>query len=244
MASLSSAKSLGGVGSILALIPGISLVGWILVLVAIKDISDVTQDKSIFDDALLAVITAIIGAVGIVLGLFLGGFAGLFTFGAIAYGPLGFFGAIAVLAVTWAVLIVSSIFLKRAYDKIAQRLQVHSFATAGLLYLIGAITIIAVVGILILFIALIFQIVAYFSIQDQAQPTTYYGYQPPQPPGTVPSPQLSTVAPPQAPAATASPAPPQAQTAQPSPLAFKFCHHCGAKLAYDAVFCSNCGTKQ
>lgn len=235
MASLSSAKSLGGVGSILAIIPGISLVGWILILVAIKDISDVTQDKAIFDDALIAGITAIIGAAAIIIGLTLGSFLGLFTFGAFAYGPLGFAGGLAVLALTWIVLVVSSIFLKRAYEKIAQRLNVGSFGTAGLLYLIGALTIPIIVGFLILFIALIFQIVAYFSIPDHPQPTTY-GYQTPQPPSPIPPTPPSTSIPP--------PAAPQTQTTQPSPAAFKFCHHCGAKLAYDAVFCSNCGTKQ
>jgi len=63
MASLSSAKTLGGVGGILVFIPFLSLVGWILILLATKEISDSVQDKTIFDDALLAGITAVIGAV-------------------------------------------------------------------------------------------------------------------------------------------------------------------------------------
>ena len=64
MASLTSAKTLGGIGGILVFIPGVSLVGWILILVALNEISDVVRDRSIFDDALIAGITAIIGAVG------------------------------------------------------------------------------------------------------------------------------------------------------------------------------------
>src|SRR5207245_8956663 len=63
MGSLSSAKTLGGVGGILVFVPGISLVGWILILLATKEISESVQDKTIFDDALLAAITAVIGAV-------------------------------------------------------------------------------------------------------------------------------------------------------------------------------------
>src|SRR3989442_13855465 len=63
MGSLSSAKTLGGVGGILVFVPGISLVGWILILLATKEISETVQDKTIFDDALLAGITEIIGAV-------------------------------------------------------------------------------------------------------------------------------------------------------------------------------------
>src|SRR5881396_1243088 len=179
MASLSNAKVLGGVGGILAIIPGISLVGWILILVALKEVSDVTRDRSIFDDAIIAGITAIIGAITFIVFLASGTFGGLITLGAIAFGPLGALGALAFLGVFWVFLIVSSIFLKRAYDKTAQRLNVGAFATAGLLYLIGALTVIVLVGFLILLIAMVFQIVAYFSIQDQPSPAPYPGYQTP-----------------------------------------------------------------
>src|SRR6266852_4131741 len=152
MASLSSAKTLGGVGGILVFFPVLSLVGWILILLATKEISESVQDKSIFDDALLAGITAVIGAV---------------VFGAF-----------------WVFTIISAIFLKRSYEKIAQRLNVSAFATTGLLYLIGAALTIVLVGFLILLIALIFQVIAYFSIQDR----------PPAPGWVQPAPQ--TFAPP------------------------------------------------
>jgi uncharacterized membrane protein len=52
MGSLSSAKTLGGVGGILVFFPVLSLVGWILILLATKEISETVQDKTIFDDAL------------------------------------------------------------------------------------------------------------------------------------------------------------------------------------------------
>src|SRR5438046_10302040 len=110
MASLSNAKVLGGVGGIRAIIPGISLVGWILILVALKEVSDVTRDRSIFDDAMIAGITAIIGAVTFIVFLASGTFGGLITLGAIAFGPLGALGALAFLGVFWVFLIVSSIF--------------------------------------------------------------------------------------------------------------------------------------
>src|SRR5207247_3000 len=146
MASLSNAKVLGGVGGILAIIPGISLVGWILILVAVKEISDVSQDRTIFDDALIAGITAVIGAVTFVVLLASGAFWGVITLGAIDFGVFGVLGALALLGTFWLLLIVSSIFLKRAYDRIAQRLNVGAFATAGLLYMIGALTVIVLVG--------------------------------------------------------------------------------------------------
>ena len=231
MASLSNAKVLGGVGSILALIPAVGVVGWILILVAMKQVSDSTQDKPILEDAVIGGITAIISAVTIAIFLVSGAFIGFVDSSigvASSFGPGGLTGAVATFLVFDAFAIISGIFLKRAYDKTAGHLRVGAFATTGLLYLIGALTAVIVVGFLIFLIAFIFQIVAYFSIQDQPKPTTYYGFQPPQP---MPVPQPQVVQ-------------PQATPVQPYMPEFKFCFRCGTKLPYTATFCSACGTKQ
>jgi len=225
MASLSSAKTLGSVGGILVFIPFLSLVGWILILLATKEISDSVQDKTIFDDALLAGITAVIGAVvfAIVFALtvFTGSVAGPFAPGTFAFS--GVF--LVILGAFWIFTIISAIFLKRSYEKIAQRLNISSFATAGLLYLIGAALTIVLVGFLILLIALIFQVVAYFSIQDQP-PAPGWGQ--PAPQTFAPSPVLQQPA--------TSPQQPGTES--------KFCPKCGAKLSSIAVFCTSCGAKQ
>src|SRR2546422_10047577 len=167
MASLSSAKTLGGVGGILAFFPVLSLVGWILILLATKEISESVQDKTIFDDALLAGITAVIGAVVFGVFVFSGAIGGVFFLGPFGVGGVGFLGFLAILGAFWVFTIISAIFLNRSYEKIAQRLNVSTFATTGLLYLIGAALTIVLVGFLILLIALIFQVIAYFSIQDR-----------------------------------------------------------------------------
>jgi uncharacterized membrane protein len=255
MASLSNAKVLGGVGGILALIPAIGVVGWILILVSLKEVSDVTQDRVILRDALVGALTAIISAVTIVVFLVSGPFTG-FLDSAIgvsaSYGPGGLVGAVATFAVFYVCAIISGIFLKRAYDKTAQRLRVGSFATAGLLYLVGALTSIVIVGFLIFLIAFIYQIIAYFSIQDQPPPIPYYGIPPPQPVVT-PMPQLAQppatppnhTAPPQQTMPPLQPVPPQTMPPpQQSAPTFKFCFRCGTKLPYHAIFCSNCGTRQ
>jgi uncharacterized membrane protein/ribosomal protein L40E len=226
MASLSSAKTLGGVGGILVFIPFLSLVGWILILLATKEISESVQDKTIFDDALLAGITAVIGAVVfaflIALTVFTGSAAGRFLPGPFAFSGL-FLG---VLGAFWVFTIISAIFLKRSYEKISQRLNVGAFATAGLLYLIGAALTIVFVGFLIILIALIFQVVAYFSIQDR----------PPSPSWAQPTPQ------------TFAPSPfaqqPATPSQQQSTVESRFCFKCGAKLPSVAVFCTSCGAKQ
>lgn len=226
MASLSSAKTLGGVGGILVFIPLLSLVGWILILLATKEISESVQDKTIFDDTLLAGITAVIGAVVFGVFIFSGAIGGLFFAGPFGVGGVGFLGFLAILGAFWVFTIISAIFLKRSYEKIAQRLNVSAFGTAGLLYLIGAALTIVFIGFLIILIALIFQVVAYFSIQDR----------PPTPGWTQPAPQTFAPSPVMQQPAT----PPQQQPATES----KFCPKCGAKLSSIAVFCTSCGAKQ
>ena len=105
MGSLSSAKTLEGVGGILVFLPFVSLVGWILILLATKEISETVQDKSIFDDALLAAITAIIGAVVFVAFIVTGSITGLFTFGLGFPRFLLFFG---ILGAFWVFTVISA----------------------------------------------------------------------------------------------------------------------------------------
>jgi uncharacterized membrane protein len=109
MGSLSSAKTLGGVGGILVFFPFLSLVGWILILLATKEISESVHDRTIFEDALIAGVTAIIGAV-VFGGFVLAGFIGGLFF---ASGPFGF-GFWGILASFWVFTIISAVFLKHS----------------------------------------------------------------------------------------------------------------------------------
>src|ERR1017187_10310107 len=135
MATLSQAKTLGGIGSILIFIPFVSLIGYILVVVAVKDVYDYLQDKAIFRNILIAALTGIVGAfvggIAVIVGLRSG-----FTSG--AFGVPGLAGVAAGLLVVWIFLIVSAIFLRRTYDTEAQRLWVGTFTKAAKPYLNGA----------------------------------------------------------------------------------------------------------
>lgn len=189
MTSLSQAKTLGGVGSILVVltaVPGVGvllgIVGFILTLIAIKYISDVVADRPIFNNMLIATILAIVGIVVgtlVVIGSLFSsmGLAGMM--GPNFFGPnfnpttipagnwVGFILSIlAGLVVVWVMLLVSAIFVRRSYSSIASKLNVSMFRTAGLVYLIGAATTIILVGFVILLVAQILLIVAFFSIQD------------------------------------------------------------------------------
>lgn len=215
MATLSQAKTLGGVGSILVLIPFVSLVGYILIIIAVKEISDDLQDNAIFNNILIAAITGIVGALAGASFIIFEAIGGILT-----YGMSAILGAITGLLVVWVFLIVSAIFLKKAYDTMSVKLGVGTFRTAATLYLVGAVLTIVLVGFLVLFVAEILQAVAYFSIPEQriAQ-------------GASTSP---------GPIATAPPPP----LASPAAGATKFCTSCGNKIAASATFCNNCGAKQ
>src|SRR5207247_11350928 len=78
MASLGQAKSLGGVGSILVLIAGfipsagfvVAIIGFILILIAVKYVSDAFADRTIFNNMIIAVILAILGFVAFFVAVF------------------------------------------------------------------------------------------------------------------------------------------------------------------------------
>ena len=204
MASLSQAKTLGGVGSILVLLGAIpnvgfvlAIVGFILILVAVKNVSESVNEPGIFNDMIIAVVLSIVGLVvfGVIVIVAFFSFLNFRQFGTPTPGmvPPGILGAIGLLivglVVVWVFYLVSAIFLRRSYERIGMRLNVNMFQTTGLLYLIGAALTIILVGFLILLIAEILQIVAFFSIPEQLPqsmpPQQTWG--PPTPPAMPPS---------------------------------------------------------
>jgi uncharacterized membrane protein len=190
MATISQVKTLGGVGSILVLLTPAPSVGWILgiagfilILFAVKQISDIFNDSSIFNNMLIAILLAIVGVIVgglVVVGSFFrfigqNNLAGPDYFGQnfnASTIPVGDWAALittvlAGLAVIWVLFLVSAIFIRRSYSSIATRLSVHMFATAGLLYLIGAATTIVLVGFLLILVSQILLAIAFFSINER-----------------------------------------------------------------------------
>lgn len=191
MPSLSQAKTLGEVGAILVLLTAVpsvgallGIIGFILLLVAIRDISEILSDRAIFRNMLIAVglaIVAIVIGVLVVVGSVLR-FVGL---NSLNVGPnfnpstvptgdwLALIGSILIgLAVVWVVMLVSSVYVRRSYSEMAKGLKVGTFDTAGLLYLIGAATTIILVGFVLLLVAQVLVVVAFFSIQEGVVGTT------------------------------------------------------------------------
>ena len=200
MSLLSDAKALGGVGSILILFTPVPSVGWlvgiaglVMILVAVSKISQIVGDRTIYGNMQNAVVLAIgavaVGAVTIVSTIYhvlgMGSFVNSrFVMGTIH--PADFFGIAAVVIAgvlaVWALLVTSSVFVRRSFKSIGSRLHVGTFDTAGLLYLIGAATAIIFVGFIIIFIAEILLAVSFFSIPEQ--PMAVQGGQAPPLPAT------------------------------------------------------------
>jgi uncharacterized membrane protein len=178
--SIEQGKNLAGVGALLLVIgtfvPFLGIVGIILVLVGLKDLSEAFNDSSIFQNALYALVFGIIGiaaAAFIVMSLIFG----VALFGA-AIGPSGsltggILGAIAgifvALAVAFVFLILEAIYFRKAFDTLASKTHISTFSTAGTLLFIGAILTIILVGLLLILVAWILATVAFFSIQMPAQ---------------------------------------------------------------------------
>lgn len=192
MGSLSEARILGGVGSILvvlAVIPiplvgtALTLVGYVLVLIAVKFVADELGNRSIFVSYLLAAIFAFLGVV----------VAGMLLIAALAQLPVLegilqplfplprftesvplnlLLGLLLALVSVWVAYIVSAIFLRRSFTSIASGLNVGLFTTAAFIYLIGAFLIIVFVGFLVILVAQVLQTIAFFSLPTRMPVTT------------------------------------------------------------------------
>jgi uncharacterized membrane protein len=189
---------MGGVGSILVLLSFVPYVGFIfglaglvMVLLAVKQISEAVKDREIFRNVLMAVILQIVGSaisVFVVIGsffAFVGSQVGMAPFGSSfdGFGDTGIFSTGAVIAVLssliagliamWVILIIAARFLKKGYEGIATKTGTRTFRTVGRWYYYGAWLMIILVGFVLILIAWILQIVAFFSLPESppAQPT-------------------------------------------------------------------------
>ena len=181
-------KALGAVGLLLMVIGPLSngvlgLVGLILLLISLKGLSGYYNEKGIFDNALYGIVTAIIGVVVFVAGIAVAA-VGLLSDLGIAWSDWAAIQGLDWQAVvTWdiiephiaviigsfvalfAFVVVSAIFLRKSLTILSAKTKVNLFGTAGLLILIGAILTIIVVGLILIWVALIMLTVAFFSIK-------------------------------------------------------------------------------
>lgn len=209
--SLESNKTLGGVGALLMVIGFIGmfaipytaflvLVGIIIVLISLKGLAEHYQESGIFNNALYGFITLIVGFVAFIATMFVVALQLLSTtidwtnpaevqqYFMDLNNLWSIVGtALAAFVVLFIFLVISGVLFRKSLDSLSARSGEKLFGTAGLIWLIGAVLSIILVGFIIIWIAWILMAVGFFSIKTAApQPTT--AAPPPQPPQPPPPP--------------------------------------------------------
>ena len=169
MGTMKDAKTYGGIGAILMLIglffPILIIVGLILLFISVKTIADITQDRKIFDHFLYYFILAIVGSIAMMVlfvsVLFMSG-----NFNPSQITPDIVIAFIVPFVVGWIFFVFSALYLRKSYTAIYEKTNVDAFRTTGKLYFIGALLTIVFVGLIIIFIARIFEIIAYFGLPE------------------------------------------------------------------------------
>ena len=207
---LTTNKNLGGVGAILMFISPLltfaapytgllGLIGFILVLIALKGVGDYYNENGIFNNALYGFIVGIIGGV-VSIAVFIGTalaiiadigisdwmnpneWTAAFTTEAVLDSLLTLLGAIVIaFVILFITIILTAWFYRKSLNLLSTKSGVGMFGTAGLILLIGAILTIVVIGLLLIWIALILLAVAFFSIKTTAGPSPEAAPPPPPP---------------------------------------------------------------
>src|SRR3990170_2142426 len=197
--NLETSKNIGGIGAILMFIGVlpfftysgiISLIGLILVLVAAKGFADYYKESGIFNNAIYAIIIAIVGgiitlSVAIIalvsffeeLGLNFTNAQDWSSLSAIDWQTVGldlimrFLGSIIlVLVLVWVFAILAAFFVRKSLGLLSAKTGVSMFGTAGTLMLVGAV--IPVFGLLLIWVALLLLAIAFFSVRTTPTQST------------------------------------------------------------------------
>ncbi len=191
MGDLKNAKILGGIGALLTLLiivgfinPAagvlIALVGLALLFIGVKYIADVTKDSSIFRNYLYCFICTFIAIIAVCAILFstFASVGGIEYFTSIQsmdmtdpmvvldYLTPFLVGCALAFLIGWIFIIIGAFYMKKSYNSITAHTKIELFKTTGLVYLIGAFTLIIGIGAIIIIIAKIMEIIAFFSLPD------------------------------------------------------------------------------
>lgn len=194
-------RTLAAEGAILILLGLVPYVGWILGIIGVvlflkgmKELSNYYQDESLYRNSwtgvkfyIVALLAAGVAIAALVIGI---ATATGFTFADNFVPTVGFgVGLIAFLAgivVAFVFYVLATSHLRRVFDTLAEKTGESSFTTAGILLWWGAILTIIVVGLLLILIAWIFATIGLFSMKPRPQ-QPYNGQQYPYtPPPTQP----------------------------------------------------------
>ncbi|UCH31220.1 MAG: DUF996 domain-containing protein [Candidatus Bathyarchaeota archaeon] len=187
-------KNLGGIGAILLFIGPllsfahflgglISVIGFILILVALKSFADHYNDAGIFNNALYGFITGIVGVV-VAVGAFIATalavvadlgitdwtnaaeWTALLTEETALASLLTLLGGVIIaLVLLFAFAILTAYLYRKSLGILSSKSSVGLFGTAGLLLLVGAVLTIVVIGFILIWISFLLIAIAFFSMR-------------------------------------------------------------------------------
>jgi len=177
--NISTQKILGGIGSILILLVFTSeatllgIVGFVLWLISMYQLSNILRKPSIFQKVLIGFILSTVGMV-IASTFAFGLTAGILSFAIMrdeADAILGLgLGVVVAIIVAYVIFVVAFYFYKEAYKILAQAIAHNLFKIAGLLMFIGAITTILFgLGLLLIIVGNIVLAVAFFTAPNEVE---------------------------------------------------------------------------
>ncbi len=168
--SLESNKTLGGIGAILLAIPFLSLIGIILILIAMKGMGEYYNDDNIFKNALYGFVFGLVGVIALiaVILMFVVGYTAtsqvITTAPSTTFAFTGFGLFILAFIVLYVFSLIGAIFYKKSLDILSEKSNENMFSTAGLILLIGAA--IPLIGEILKFVAWILAAVGFFNIKQ------------------------------------------------------------------------------
>jgi len=189
----------------------LAIVGVILILVALNGLANIYKERGIFNNSLYGFIAGIIGAVIAVIVAIAVVLSNLTSFLQKIYptwdGKLSdissisgmtpstsnlqfsdvsslLVGILAVFVILWVFIIIWAIFARMSLKTLATKSGVGLFSTASLLLIIGAALTIVIIGLLIMWVAVLLMVIAFFQLKPMTeQPSATY-----MPPPTQPTP--------------------------------------------------------
>jgi uncharacterized membrane protein len=174
--------------------PIIPFIGAIFILVALHGLDSYYKEEGIFKNALYGIGAGILGAIlSIVVGVAivlpnikdfiikvfptwdgnwtsLGALSGITpNTSNISFGDIIPFvvAAISAIVILWVFTVIAAFFTRRSFKKLATKTSVGLFSTAGLLLLIGAFLTIIVIGVILMWIAVLLIAIAFFQIKPR-----------------------------------------------------------------------------
>lgn len=178
-------------------VSAISLVGAIFLLAALNGLANILNDTNIFSNALYGFIVAFVGGIVAASAMFvviLNNLADLFRVFYPSWdgdwstipslqgltpnmnvawtdiAPL-ISGFLIVAVIVWVAAIIAAFFMRRSLNRLSIKSNHALFSTAGILLLIGAFLTIVLVGLVLMWIAVLILAIAFFTMKPQLQAT-------------------------------------------------------------------------